>query len=244
MKLLFHRISKGFTLVELLIVMTIIAVMMVLATTVMRDTGTGRTLDSGLYLVENLIQEARATAQGKDTYARVIFVTAPNDTSKNSVHLRYVGVQYLEKADAKGQNDPAAKLQGKWISTSSGLMLPPGVFFSPSYSRALSWAEGSSDRVGTTTTEINKDKNRRVYYFEFDEKGRYVAPSAGPNSPTQPHRVVLISARLGKDNRHARDGITPSQLDSRRRPAGAKGLVIWPAGNTSRLRTREQIFSR
>lgn len=243
MKFFLNRISRGFTLIELLVVMTIIGVMMTLASTVLRDTGTGRTLDSGVDIVENLIREARATAQGNDTYTRLAIVSDPNDTGKNSHHLRYLVVQMLSRNNSINYDGTSTTAEGEWKSTSSGVLLPPGVYFSPTYSHALSWAEGSGDKIGTDTARISKTKRSRVYYFEFDEKGRYVAPSAGPNSPSQPHRIVLINARLGK-GRNAHDGLVPMQVDSQHRPVGAKGLVIWPAGNTSTLRTRDQIFNR
>lgn len=243
MKSIFHRVSKGFTLVELLVVMTIIGVMMTLATTVLRDPGAGRALDSGAELISNLIAEARATAQGNDTYTRLVIANDPSDTGRNSRHLRFLVVQLFKKTGTNNQDGTSMKLQGEWVSTSAGVMLPSGVYFSPTYSHALSWADGSGDRIGTDMVRLSKNKNSRVYYFEFDEKGRYVSPSAGPNSPSQPHRIVLINARPGK-GRNSADGIVPLQVDSHRRPVGAKGVVIWPSGNTSLLRTNEQIFSR
>lgn len=243
MKLFLNRIRRGFTLVELLVVMTIIGVMMTLASTVLRDTGAGRTLDSGVDLVENLIREARATALGNDTYTRLVIANDPNDTSKNSRHLRYMVVQMLRRSDGANYDATSSIPEGDWVSTSSGVLLPTGVYFSPTYSHALSWAEGSGDKIGKDTARLTSSKRSSVYYFEFDEKGRYVAPSATPNSPSQPHRIVLINARMGK-GKNAHDGLVPLQVDSQRRPVSAKGLVLWPAGNTSELRTREQIFSR
>lgn len=243
MKFFQTQIRRGFTLIELLVVMTIIGIMMALATTVLRSTGTGRTLDSGAFLIENLIQEARATAQGNDTYTRLVIANDPSDTSSDSRHLRYVVVQMLRKTNAEMADGTETTPQGNWVSTSSGVLLPPGIYFSPYYSHALSWADGSGDRIGKDVARLSKNKNTSVYYFEFDEKGRYVAPSAGPGNPSQPHRIVLINARIGK-GRHSHDGIVPTQVDGQQRPVGAKGLVIWPAGNTSSLRTRDQIFEK
>ncbi len=238
-----QRGLAAFTLIELLVVITIIGIMMALASTVLRDTGTGRTLDSGVDMLTNMVQEARATAIGNDTYTRLVIVDDPRDTSQDTRHLRFMVVQMLRRQTKDSGNYDASSVttQGEWVSTSAGTLLPAGVFFSPTYSRPLGWAEGSGGRIGTAVTRIGKSQKARVFYFEFDEKGRFVAPGSSPASPSAPQRLVLVNARAG-NSRHSVDGIIPLQTDSMRRPVGVKGIVIWPTGYTSPMRTREQIF--
>lgn len=238
-----NRAGKGFTLVELMVVMTIIGIMLTLATTVLRDSGTTRSLDSGVDILQNLVQEARVTAQGNDTYTRLVIANDPKDTSPNSRHLRYMVVQIFRKnaGQASNYDGTSVTMNGEWVSTSAGIMLPAGIYFSPSYSRTLSWANGSGNKINTGSAALSRDRSSRIYYFEFDEKGRFVSPSASPNNPSQPQRLVLINARPGT-GRDAKDGLVPLQMDAARHPLSAKGIVIWPAGNTSLLRTREQIF--
>ena len=122
-------------------------------------------------------------------------------------------------------------------------MLPPGVYFSPTYSQSLSWADGAGNRIATDMVRVSRDKRVRAYCFEFDEKGRYVSPAAGPTTPSQPHRLVLINAHPGTGS-NSKDGIVPQQMDRNRLPLSAKGIVLWPGGATSLLRTREQIFRK
>ena len=132
MKKICRQIRKGFTLVELLVVIAILGVVMTMAAGVLRDAGKGRGIESGVELLESLVLEARATAQGNDTYTRLIIVADPKDDSADTVHLRYMTVQMFRKGDGKSTFDGTDVAQdGKWVSTSSGVLLPPGVFFSP-----------------------------------------------------------------------------------------------------------------
>lgn len=243
MKKISPSFRKGFTLVELLVVMAIIGVVMTMAAGVLRDAGKGRSTESAVEMLESMIAEARATAQGNDTYTRLIIADDPKDTSDTSRHLRYMTVQIYEPKSNKGTYDGTDVAQaGTWKSTSAGQMLPPGVFFSPHYSTPLEWVDGAGgSMIGTDSTRLSNRGYTRVYYIEFDEKGRFVANNADPLNPTRPQRLVLINGRIGK-GRNAHDGIMPRELDSRKRPVGAKGLVVWPNGDTSLLRTQDQVF--
>ena len=89
MKKIFRKIKKGFTLVELLVVIAILGVVMTMAAGVLRDAGKGRGIESGIELLESMVTEARATAQGNDTYTRLIIVSDPKDDSPDTIHLRY-----------------------------------------------------------------------------------------------------------------------------------------------------------
>lgn len=246
MKSFRRKLGKGFTLVELLVVVAIIGIMMTMAASVLRDAGRGRGLESGVDMLESLVREARATAQGNDTYTRLIIASDPKDTSKDSRHLRYMTVQMFRKDENhSGNYDGTSVTQtGRWVSTSSGTTLPPGVFFSPTYSKALGWAEGApGEMIGQEVTRLSGKGQTRIYYIEFDEKGRFVAPMADPLNPTRPQRLVLMNARIGS-GRNAKDGIVPLVTDSLRRPVGARGIVVWPNGDTSLLRTDEQVFEK
>ncbi len=246
MKKICQKIYKGFTLVELLVVIAILGVVMTMAAGVLRDAGKGRGIESGVELLESMVMEARATALGNDTYTRLVIVADPKDTAADSIHLRYLLVQRFEKTNDKGGFDGTDVAQpGKWKSTSSGVLLPPGVFFCPTYSKPLPREDGAvGSMIGQGVTSIARRGRARIYYVEFDEKGRFVAPMADPLNLTCPQRLVLITGRPGS-GRNAVDGIVPRDTVREGRvvrPTGAKGICLWPSGDVSLLRTEEQVF--
>lgn len=232
-------VRNGFTLIELLVVIAIISILMTMAASVLKDAGNNRGMQGAVEQLESMLREAQTTAIGNDTYTRLVIVDDPNDTR----HLRFMTVMKLNREERRPSEYDGSELVGKgrWSTTSNGTLLPEGVYFSPYYSKPLEWSEGKEeDTIGRDVVRLSGSGSSRIYYFEFDEKGRFVAPMADPTHPTKPTRIVLINGKPSK-GRHAHNGIMPKQLDGKKRPIGASGVVLWANGNTSRLRTLDQI---
>ncbi len=242
MKTAAHKFVKGFTLVELLVVMVIMGTLMVLAANVLQESGKGRGVDSAVQLLENVVREARTTAIGNDTPTRILIVDDELNTNANSGHLRAISVMMYRKTDrAKGEYDGSSiQRGGKWVTISTNMM-PAQVYLSPYFSRVLEWTEGSDPTmIGKDSMHLPGRGTTRVYYIEFDEKGRFVSPMADPLNPTRAQRLVVMNATRS-NSKKAKNGLLPRLLDNRGRPVGAKGIVLWPSGDTSRLRTLDQI---
>lgn len=237
--------ARGFTLVELLVVIAIIGIMLSLAANVLQNPGKDKNVTSGVQILQGMIQEARATAIGNDTHARVIIACDENDSSRDSIHLRYVTVQKFKRDAAENLKYDGSDVvrRGEWESTSSGAFLPNGVYFSPTYSRELMWMKGARDTLLDQDTEarISGHGVANVYYIEFDEKGRFVTPDTRPGEPCCARRLVVIAGTRSDRNGNV-DGIVPSRFDSEGRPAEARGLVLWPNGSTSVMKTEEQVY--
>lgn len=245
MKSFRKSVARGFTLIELLVVIAIIGVMLSLAANVLQDPGKGRNVTSGVQILQNMIQEARATAIGNDTCARVVIACDENDSSKDSIHLRYVTVQIYQRDENENSKYDGTDVvrKGEWVSTSSGTFLPGGVYFSPTYSRELQWMDNARDTPLEQDTEARLSGHgmATVYYIEFDEKGRFVTPDTKPGEPSRARRLVVIAGTRSERNGNI-DGIMPSKLDKDGNPAEARGIVLWPSGNISVMKTIEQVY--
>ena len=245
MKSFRKSVARGFTLIELLVVIAIIGVMLSLAANVLQDPGKGRNVTSGVQILQNMIQEARATAIGNDTCARVVIACDENDSSKDSIHLRYVTVQIYQRDENENSKYDGTDVvrKGEWVSTSSGTFLPGGVYFSPTYSRELQRMDNARDTPLEQDTEARLSGHgmATVYYIEFDEKGRFVTPDTKPGEPSRARRLVVIAGTRSERNGNI-DGIMPSKLDKDGNPAEARGIVLWPSGNISVMKTIEQVY--
>lgn len=214
--------AGGFTLVELIVVITIMVAMMALAANMLRGGGRGQGLQSAVEMVDGMVQEARLDAMGKGTWSRLIIVSTPDDESRN---MRTLGVMSRNTRT------------GKWHLVNRLQTLPSGFYISPKYStllegsgksKAKSTYRSFASRDGQDTVNLPGNGMTDIYFIEFDEEGRM----SQPNAPT---RVVVVSGSAGdgKDERPS------SMVDGK--PGMAGGIVIYPKGNISRLRTDEQV---
>lgn len=216
--------SKGFTLVELIVVITIMVAMMALAASMLRGGGRGQGLQSAVEMVDGMVQEARLDAMGKGTWSRLIIVSTPEDEARN---MRTLGVMSKNTRT------------GKWHLVNRLQTLPAGFYISPTYSTLLegskrtkggkSVARGFSSRDGQDTVNLPGNRMTDIYFIEFDEEGRM----SQPNAPT---RLVVVSGSAGNGKE---EKPTP-MVDGK--PGLAGGIVIYPKGNISRLRTTEQVI--
>ena len=118
---------------------------------------------------------------------------------------------------------------GKWHLVNRLQTLPAGFYVSPTYSTLLegakkargekSTARDFASRDGQDTVNLPGNRMTDIYFIEFDEEGRM----SQPNAPT---RLVV-------------ERPTP-MVDGK--PGLAGGIVIYPKGNISRLRTTEQVI--
>ena len=125
------RFRRAFTLAELLAVIGIISVLLTLASVGISRIERGSALTAGNSVAEAIFSEARATAIGETTSARVVIHDDRGDTENPERLHRYLAIAVSEKGEDGLAN-------GVWTIRSRGTLLPAGVFFDKDASNRLS----------------------------------------------------------------------------------------------------------
>lgn len=213
-------VAPAFTLVEMLVVISIISVMLTVGTLGLKNLSKSSGVSAGLPIAEALFAEARAIAVGRGTKARVL-IHGENDRD-DEFHrerfLRYMAIQYL---DTKGTEE---ETDDEWKIASRGSSLPKGVYFMKRLS------ETESLTLATTSTELPGKSMTTCYYYEFNAEGMIADPAPSDNEVP---RFVIQAGSLppGADE--------PTATDGSKKNMG--GFVIWRSGRTSLFRHPDQI---
>ncbi|MCX8237957.1 MAG: prepilin-type N-terminal cleavage/methylation domain-containing protein [Akkermansiaceae bacterium] len=164
---------KGFSLVELLAVMTIIAILLSLASVGINKIGKGQGVTAGMALGEGLLTQARSLAMNQNTRARLIIHSDLNDSDpeERERYRRLMMVVYKE-LDENGRE------KQEWTRAGSPTFLPKSVFFSPDLSRADMRSGGvlqtDNQQLSSQTSDVHQ-----CYFYEFNGQGICSTPGAG-----------------------------------------------------------------
>lgn len=149
---------KGFTLVEVLTVMAIIAILMAAGAIGLGNINAGKGTSSALSSCEALFEEARTIAVSKRCKARVM-VLAANPTKET--YLQRVVIVYQE-LNADGTVKPDS-----WIIASRAYDMPKSTYFSYQYSKL----EPSGKIPEYTLSTSKTDYAGKYYCYEFNAEG-------------------------------------------------------------------------
>ena len=209
---------RGFTLVEVLTVIAIIAVLMGAGAVGLGKLTAGKGTSSAIASCESLFEEARTMAVSKRCKARVMI----DADAAGSNYLQRVVIVY-EEINADGTVVPDS-----WILSSRGYEMPKGTYFSKTYSMGKDTNADKPIREEIMSLKNDSGKtitgyNGNYAYFEFNGEG--VFDEAGSR--------FVIGA-----------GIRPKGKEPKTtRSAGRDfaGFVIWRNGRTSTFRSPGQI---
>lgn len=162
----FRALRPGFTLLELLVVVVIIAMLLTFGAVGIGNLTAGKSVPTALSNVEGLFQEARLLAVSKGTNARVV-VDLQRDHDE---YLRRVLVAY-DEVDAQG------KSTGKWVLSSRGYTLPARTYFSMEFSHK-DHSGGAGEVEQMNLDAKGDDFDGKYAYYEFNSEGICTSPGS------------------------------------------------------------------
>jgi prepilin-type N-terminal cleavage/methylation domain-containing protein len=226
-------LRRGFTLIEVLTVITIIAVLMAAGAIGLGNLKAGKGTSSAVASCESLFEEARTIAVSNNCKSRIMVDARTGEDT----YLRRVVVvrQQFDENTGNFTND--------WVLVSRGYEMQQGTFFSQDYSDGTG-GNGTVTKV-TSMTFFNKDFEKVTpenpapvaprdlpdyegdyYVYEFNGQG--IFPAAGAS-------FVVGAGRPPT----AANSNKPMTTGSEARDFA--GFVIWRNGRMSTYRNPEQI---
>lgn len=217
--------ANGFSLLELLVVISLIAVLMTVGSFGIKNFSKASGVSSGVPIAQGVFAQARALAIEKGTDTRVLVHFYNNTLRLNRERmLRYMVVQYFGDPN----NTPSDPSDDEWVTASKGVKLPEGVFYSVSLSNR-------GDAPNTTQSSGNLPggavQNCRTY--EFNSQGIITQPEPDGNDVP---RFVIRAGSLAP-------GQTEPTAVSGAGERNVGGFVIWRNGRTSVFRHPDQVFN-
>jgi prepilin-type N-terminal cleavage/methylation domain-containing protein len=207
------RISGGFSLIELLVVILIISLLLTLGAVGLRGIG-GKGVTTAVTTTEAVFDEARAIAVGKGTKARVLIDI--NDIQNLDTYKRRVLVAY-EDLDEQGE-----PIKDKWVLASRAVTLPERTYFSQTFSKPdHKGGSGQFEEMNLQTGKTNFDG--KYLFYEFNSEGICSKPGAS--------FVIGTGVRP--------DGQEPRVTGEGKRDFA--GFVVWRNGRTSLFRGPDEI---
>tara|TARA_B100000963_G_scaffold236338_1_gene206583 strand:- start:2668 stop:3453 length:786 start_codon:yes stop_codon:yes gene_type:complete len=222
-------LRAGFTLVEIMAVMMVIAILLSVAAVGIQNIDRGQATTSALSVTEALFDEARSAAVGRGTRARLLIHKELNDSEviDRERYLSYMCVA-VESTNREGDVEGAG-----WEVITRGTKLPSGVYFSPEESERAAESIGVG-KPGTMRIDLpgkdssGADSFKECYYFEFNPEGVCID---GENAGFDPGAAVILIS-----------GTRPRDVEEPKLMKNNKvGFVVWRNGRTSIFRSPEQI---
>lgn len=207
------RVPRGFSLVELLVVIMIMTILMTMGAMGIKNLSGGKGTSTAIANAEAVFAEARATASSRGVAVRVL--VDARDITETSNYLRRMVVAVQDVDPATGLPLPT------WSLVSRGYTLPEGVFYSMTLSSRDGLGGAPMQPANQTLSKVNDSGNYVVY--EFNSQGLAVNPGA----------TFVIGA--GSRPR----GQAPMVNGNAKRDFA--GFALWSNGETSTFRDPQQI---
>lgn len=216
---------QGFSLVELLVVIGIMAVMLSVAAIGIQNVDKGQATVTGISQVQALMEETRNLAVGRNTRARLCIHAEPSEEERN---LRFAVVAFERLT--RGANGEITNRE--WVTESRGVYLPAGVYYHPRLTQQVASSVPDIGEVGQDSNvtfpgdPAKNVRNPNFFFWEFNSEG--LCTQEGAINPGA--AFVLCRGATGQG------AVEPRVIGN-----DVGGFIVFRNGRTSAIRNTDII---
>jgi prepilin-type N-terminal cleavage/methylation domain-containing protein len=219
------RRSKGFTLIEILVVMAIIATLLGIGVGAIKSMATSKGVSTAVPLADSVFAQARQVAKSSGAPTRVVIYAATGVSikDKRTRYLRMMGV--ATGRDVAGLPVTEIADVTQWKLVSRAITLPRNTFFN---------ARLSNQPASPTLNAVFSGSASPVscYAYQFNSEGALIDSTGVPVTDGQ---FVVQAGKLRPGQQ------TPDTAGNATRDVG--GFKIWANGRMAMFRSPNQILS-
>ena len=220
------NLKRGFTLVEILVVLAIIGALLGIGVGAIKNLSTSKGVSTAVPLAENLFDQARQVAKSTGVPTRVVIYSDPVASTSNQRKRFHRMMGVVTGRDGQGQEALSGQAVTSWEFVSRPISLPSGAFFN----------DNLSIHSGTGSAIFPGDGSKTCFVYEFNSEGALIeASDDGTGIPIDDGQFILQAGRYSPK--------APPSIDeenSAKRDVG--GFKVYRNGRIATFKSPNQII--